>query len=233
MNGYCHFFEKVGAPMHVIFLSIAIGSGHHKAAEALQEVLLTKYPQARSSVVDTLKYINPVLDRMVVRGYVNTLKATPALFKKLYELTDESKDSAQIGKKFNRLLAFRIRKLIKDFKPDVIVCTHPFSLQMIHGLKMRGKIQIPLVGIITDYSIHGFWVERGIDAYVVATESMKQELVKSGVPKERIHPLGIPVQEKFCAPVDAQKFRKSLKLKEGKTALVMGGSLGLGEIKIW
>lgn len=217
--------------MVVIFFSVGIGSGHDKAAEAIQEAVLFKYPHAKTKVIDTLRYIHPVLDRVVVKSYFNTLKTTPSIIKKIYELTNETNESMQISKKFNRLLAFRMKKLFSEHQPDIVVCTHPFALQMMHSLKKRRKILVPVVGVITDYSAHGFWIEKYIDAYIVANEEVKAELIAKQIPKQTVHAIGIPVVSKFRKNMDIEKFKISFQLNNQMTALVMGGGLGLGQLE--
>jgi processive 1,2-diacylglycerol beta-glucosyltransferase len=216
--------------MDVIFLSVSIGSGHHKAAQALEEAIRKKYPKSRTMIVDTLKYINPFLDKWIVKGYFSSLKASPLIFKKIYEMTDEDGDTIDISKNLNRILSFKIKKLIRNFKPQAMVCTHPFGLQILHSLKKRGKIHFPVVAIVTDYSAHKFWIEHNIDAYIVGTKSIQQYMVTKGIPFDRIHPIGIPVLQSFTIENNKEQIRRDFKLTSKKTALVMGGSLGLGEV---
>ena len=66
--------------MNVLFLSVSIGGGHIKAAEAVKEQVEQRYPGAKTLLVDTLKYANPIIEKLVVGGYLNTVKNTPQLY---------------------------------------------------------------------------------------------------------------------------------------------------------
>lgn len=218
--------------MKVLFLSVSIGTGHMRAAEAIKEAIEVKYPKSEMLIVDTLKYINPIIDKLVVGSYLNTLKNTPKLYQKLYEMSDSGDNMNDISGTLNRLLSFRINKLVKNFEPSIIVCTHPFPLQMISNLKKKGKISVPIISILTDFVVHSFWLQSHIDAYVVAHDFMKYEMIKKGIPSHLIYPYGIPVSRKFTKRLKSKEtLLKEYKLEDVPTFLIMGGGLGFGEIK--
>lgn len=217
--------------MNVLFFSVSIGAGHHKAAEALREEIQLTYPQSKTMLVDTLKYINPIIDKLVVSGYLNTLKSTPLLYKKLYEMADTAENMNDFSKVVNNLMSFRIKRLIREFKPDLVVCTHPFPLQMLSELKRKKKITIPVVAVLTDYIIHSFWLQPNVDAFLVAHECMKLDMVRKGIAGETIHPIGIPISSRFTLNEDRHQKQKDMGLKETTTFLIMGGGLGIGEIE--
>ncbi len=82
-------------------------------------------------------------------------------------------------------------------KPDLILSTYPFTTEMVSKLKERGKIDIPLICLMTDYGPHRTWIAKGVDAYVVANEEMVPRMEALGVAKEQIYPFGIPVNGVF------------------------------------
>lgn len=218
--------------MDVLFLSVSTGGGHFKAAEAIKEKIEEKYPGSRTLVVDTLKYVNPIVDKLIVGGYLSTVKKTPQIYGKLYDFTETGDNIYDFSRTVNKLLSFKIRKLINEFAPSVIVCTHPFPLQMLSAMKKKGKITTPTIAILTDYASHPFWLHSHIDAYVVAHRSMIYEMMVRGIPEEIIHPIGIPVTSDFLQKKDKEKLIKEMLLDEDKTTvLIMGGSLGFGEVR--
>ena len=75
--------------MRVLFFSVSTGEGHIKAAEALSEYIKRIDPSADILSIDTLRYANPVVDKIVVSTYINMLKRTPKIYGKLYDITDE------------------------------------------------------------------------------------------------------------------------------------------------
>lgn len=217
--------------MDILFLSVSAGGGHLKAAEAIMESVEERYPGSRTLLVDTLKYINPIVDRLIVGSYLNAVKTTPKVYGKLYELSEYGENMNDFSKGVNRLLSHRIKTLIEQFKPSVIVCTHPFSLQIMSSLKRKNTVDLPVLAILTDFVTHSFWIHENIDAYVVAHECMKLEMINRGIPESSVYPLGIPVSSDFLQKHDRSEVLEQLGLDNRLTFLVMGGSLGFGEVK--
>lgn len=217
--------------MKVLYLSVSIGAGHIKAAEAIKESIERKYPDSKNLILDTLRYINPIVDKLVVNGYLNTIRNTPKLYKLLYEFSETGENINEFSKVVNRILSFKIKKLIAEFNPSIIICTHPFPLQMMSTLNKKGVVKIPTIGILTDYSVHPIWLHDNIDAFVVAHEYMKYEIIKKGFSENLLYPVGIPVASKFIAKHEKTALLKKLNLDDKLTFLLIGGSLGFGEIK--
>lgn len=216
--------------MNVLFFSVSIGAGHNKAAEAVREELHKKYPQSKTMIVDTLKYINPVIDKLVVSGYLNALKNTPLLYKKLYEMADNGENINDFSKVINHLMSFRIKKLIREFKPDLLVCTHPFPLQMLSEMKRKKKLSLPVVAILTDFITHTFWLQPNVDRYFVAHDFMKNDMVRKGIDESIICSSGIPTSHKFREKKNRKDLLKTLGVEDMPTYLIMGGGLGIGQL---
>ncbi len=217
--------------MKVLFLSASTGGGHAKAAEAVMEIMELKYPGFTGQVVDTLKHISPMIDRLVVGTYLSTVKNTPHIYGTFYKLSENGENITDITKTFNKLMAVKLVDFISEYAPSVIVCTHTFPLQMLSSLKQKGIVTIPVIGIVTDFVNHLFWKLDGVDAFIVAHEYIKNDMIKAGMPRERIYTLGIPVAQVFLKKKDRFQLAHELGLKNKLTMLVMGGSLGFGEFK--
>jgi len=217
--------------MNVLIFSVSMGGGHLKAAEAVKEEILARYPGSETMVIDTLRYVNPIIDKLIVGSYLGALRKTPDIYGKLYNMAENGASIRDFSRMVNKLLSFRVKRLINEFKPSAIICTHPFPLQMITSLKRKKIIDIPVMGIITDYSIHPLWPIDNLEAYVVANEHLKLEMVKRGYKENMIYPYGIPVLRCFSQKKDRNTLLKELELDDKLTALVMGGSLGFGAIK--
>ena len=46
---------------------------------------------------------------------------------------------AHISSRANKMMAVKIKNLIKEINPDIVVSTHPFSSQMVSYLRRKGK----------------------------------------------------------------------------------------------
>jgi processive 1,2-diacylglycerol beta-glucosyltransferase len=217
--------------MKVIIFSVSAGGGHGHAAEAIKSYILENEPGSEVEIIDTLKYINRFIDKVVVGSYLNTIKITPSLFGKLYNFTETDGGIATVSGKVTELLTSKLLPLINKFNPDILLSTHPFSTEMISILKLKYKIDIPIAAILTDFAPHNFWIHPGIDAYVVSNFDMIEEMMARGVEKNIIHDLGIPVMKDFMEPFNREETLKELGFKSDKpTILIMGGSLGMGKI---
>lgn len=216
--------------MNILLLSVAVGGGHLKAAQAIGDAIMQRYSCSKILTIDTLRYINPIIDTLVVGGYLNAVRATPSIYGKLYELSETGDNLSDITRVVNRALSTKIESLVGEFSPSLVICTHPFPLQMVSTIKRKGKTKVPLVAVLTDYAIHSFWIHEHVDAYVVANNYLKQDMMERGVPGEIIYPYGIPVSDEFFEQKDRNLLRKELGLYDMKTVLIMGGSLGYGKI---
>lgn len=217
--------------MKVLILTAATGGGHAKAAEALAECLAEKHPEWETVTADSLKCISPIVDRLVVGVYLGTVKNTPNLYGKLYDLSEKEQSLTDLTLAFNRLLSYRLYSFIESCRPSVIVCTHSFPLQMLSSLKRRHRISIPVIGIVTDFVSHLFWKLDGIDALIVSHQHIKEDMMKIGIPGGIIHTFGIPVAAAFRDRPDRGSLLGELGLEDKTTLLIMGGSLGMGEVK--
>jgi len=217
--------------MKVLILYVSVGTGHMKAAEALKESIEKQFNGWSVDVLDTLKYINPIIDKVIVSSYLGTLKRSPKLYSMLYTASGTGTGIYDMSKALNKLLAYRLKGLIKDYEPSAIVCTHPFPMQMLSSLKEKNKLNIPTVAILTDYVVHSLWLDSGMDAFVVANEIMKTEMINRGIPSNIIFPYGIPVSPKFLTAVDRKSLLSELGLANKFTVLVMGGGMGFGNIE--
>lgn len=218
--------------MRFLIFSVSIGAGHDSAAKAIFEELKLRMPQASIEIIDTFKYINPVLNRVMVESYMETLRFTPKVWGYLYDQTEQQKISfIDFGQLFNRLLSKKLENLIKTFNPDVVFCTHAFPAGIISALRQKTNFNFPMIATITDFTIHRLWVHDNCDGYVIASPLLKYEAEQSGIASEKIFPFGIPINPVFAYNIPKDVARHKLGLENKLTLLVMGGGLGLGSIK--
>ena len=121
----------------------------------------------------------------------------------------------------------RIEGLIKDARPDVIVCTQMIPAAMVSSLKSRRRLKAPVIGALTDFGTHDFWIQPGVDRYCVAHESLAAKFATRGRERDVIA-TGVPLMPGFTAPLSQVEARRQLTLPEkGPIVLVLGGGLGL------
>lgn len=218
--------------MKILALTISIGMGHDKAIDAVREHITKNHSNIEFKVVDTLKYINPVIDRFVAKSYLSSLKFNPNIFKKLFKYSEYDGSLLNLSEIMNELLSIKLCKLLKSYKPDIVLVSHFFPLEMMSILKRRKKTNVTVVGLITDYYPHPFWLHDMIDAYVIPCDELVHTLTSHGIPKDTIYPYGIPVRDSFTEAPTKAEARNILGIaKNTITVLLMGGGLGMGNIK--
>jgi UDP-N-acetylglucosamine:LPS N-acetylglucosamine transferase len=121
----------------------------------------------------------------------------------------------------------RLEPAIRHFAPDVIVSTQMIPAAMASYLKQRRKAAAPLVGVMTDFGVHDFWKQQGVDRYCVAHESILGSVAPQ-FPHAVEIATGVPLMPDFARPLSQADARHELQLPQtGPIVLVLGGGLGL------
>jgi len=216
--------------MRVLFLSVTAGHGHNQTAKAVMNYLEGQNVSCR--LIDTFEYINPILSESIDKGYLISTKFTPVVYGKIYraaEKREKSESRVSIPKLISSVLSKKLISLLKEYDPDVIVCTHIFAAQIISYLKQKG-LETKSVGIVTDFTIHPFWEEADLDYYITADALLNHQMSKKGIDLNKVKPLGIPIDMKFAIKQSPSEARKALGFEDKTTVLVMSGSMGYGNV---
>ncbi|HOE56749.1 MAG TPA: glycosyltransferase [Bacillota bacterium] len=216
--------------MNVLIFSVSIGSGHDQVAHTLRNEFIRQNALSRVKIINTISYISPLLDKVILDSYLNILRFYPRAWGKLYEKTNQLDPIIDVNDIANRLITSKFRKTAESFEPDIIVCTHSFPSAIISSLKHKKRIVSPLINVITDFNIHSSYINENTDYYIIPHEDLTYIMENFGVSKNKVLPFGIPIRKEF----GEVHVREDLLLKHGfedkKTILVIGGGLGLGGI---
>jgi processive 1,2-diacylglycerol beta-glucosyltransferase len=121
----------------------------------------------------------------------------------------------------------RLEPAVRDFAPDVVISTQMIPSAMVSHLKRRGKIDVPMIGVVTDFGVHDFWRQPGVDAYCVAHESIAAGLAPSCHHAD-VEATGVPLMPGFSNHISQSDARRQLDLPQQEPiVLVLGGGLGL------
>jgi processive 1,2-diacylglycerol beta-glucosyltransferase len=219
-------------PKKVLLLYISVLSGHHRAAMAIEKALRHFSPETQVYSINAFHYTNPILERVINRTYNGIIKRTPEVWEYLYDNPKVVKNTQALKDMMHRYNSLKMKNLIEDFKPDIIACTQAFPCGMVADYKSTFSKNLPLVGVLTDFYPHSYWIYDTVDIYAVASQDAKDMLISNGILPEKIQVTGIPIDMKFNIPCDKNNICKNLGLDSlKKTVLIMGGSGGLGPIK--
>lgn len=217
--------------MKALFLSVSTGHGHNKTAYAVID-LLEKF-NVECKMLDTYEYINPILSESIAKAYFISTKFTPAVYGNIYRLAekmDNNNIKYSVNKLINSILSRKLETFLNKYNPNIIICTHIFAAQILCRIKRTDGIKVPTIGIITDFTIHPFWCETNLDYYITANNLLNNQMKKKGIPLEKVRPIGIPIEEKFMNKNTKHAARKILGYKDKWTVIIMGGSMGYGNI---
>lgn len=219
--------------MRILLLTVTAGYGHHATAQALSALFQER--GAETEVVDIYDYISRFVKRAIAQGYLLSSKYTPELYRRFYDQRTKNRNVEKLNKMnmaklVNSLGAYRFEHCVDDFEPDAIVCTHVLAAYLISVMKARGMVDVPCIGIVTDYCIHPYWEDVvNIEGVVTASELITHAAIKRGIRQERILPFGIPIHPKFNEEISREAACAQLGLDPARpTVLVMGGSMGYG-----
>ncbi|MFC5448595.1 MGDG synthase family glycosyltransferase [Paenibacillus aestuarii] len=179
----------------ILILTASFGEGHLLAAFALMEHF-KQMGVEHVEVIDLMKEAHPFINMISSALYKGSFKAANYGFNYYgwsYYLTQRVTSKNGILAGLNRLGASYLQKLIAEKRPDVILNTFPYGAAPIVGSHQG----IPTYTIITDYLMHARWLHPCTDKYYVATNDLKQDIMKVGVQGDHIAVTGIPIRKAF------------------------------------
>ncbi len=185
-----------------------------------------------TQTVDSYKYAASIFAKIVADGYIGMVKTVPQLYGYIYGRAERARSVPAARRFVNRYTAANLRRLVDEVKPDLVVCTHAFPCGVMSEYKRQFDPNLPVVGIVTDFVVHPFWIYPNIDAYAVATPEMQSALLERGVRPERILLSGIPIDARFASPrLPPDALRAALRLpRDRHIVLIMGGGVGIGPL---
>ena len=186
--------------------------GHLSAAQALQEQLRQGGHQAET--VDLFEYAQPE-QAPVMYWWFNVLVTFGGAFYNIYHMLTANNN----GESRADNLLDGLERLLDQYRPDVVVSTHPICSAAVSRYKEENLPALPLVTCVTDVTSHSEWLHPGTDCYLVASETVRQAFAAKGVDPDTIVVSGIPVSGRF-QPAHRDRSRR-------RELLIMGGGLGL------
>ena len=212
------------------------GGGHLSAANSIGECIKENYKDIDVQIVDCIKYVDRIINAISTAAYRGMAKKAPWAWKKVY-YNSEKGTLAKISTASNKIMARKLNKLLKEYTPDLIISTHPFSNQMCGYLKKKGKLDCKIATVLTDYQIHNQWIVNSdyIDYFFVSHKGMKEALIEKNIPDFKIFVTGIPISKKFLSNFDKKEVFKSFELDSTKKTILFfaGGEFGLGKSKTY
>lgn len=213
----------------ILLLHATVGTGHKRAAEALQVAFERRQP-GQVRVEDVLDYTPPLFRQAYAKSYLDITNKAPLIWGYFYHQTEVDPNVSDFVNNVRKLVegasVVQLKEVLRNFQPDAIVCTHFLPVELLLNLKRRGDLHTPIYCVVTDFSAHTFWATPGMDGYFVGAEHTREQLIDRGVAPSLIHITGIPINPEIAEPKDIRAVRKAHTLnRPGAVITLFGGGI--------
>ena len=213
----------------VLILSTSAGTGHVRAAQALEKAFATDPRVAAVQHADALDFTTAIFREFYSTLYMKLVRTAPDVLGWVYNASDEPWKGDEFRLQLDRLNTRPLVKMIRDFDPQITVCTHFMPAGIIAHLIAKGELDTHHSIVVTDLDCHAMWLTRVFHRYFVAIDETKAHLEALGLPAERITVSGIPIDPIFAEPIDRAAVRAEFGLSMEKPVLLLSaGALGVG-----
>ena len=220
----------------VLLLHASVGTGHKRAAEALSSAFTRRQP-GEVRVEDVLDHTSTIFRIAYARSYLELTDHAPLVWGYFYTQTNADPDLAEITSNVRKLVegigTNGLKEVLKNFQPDIIICTHFLPMELLLRLKRQARLNQPIYCVITDHAAHTFWTYTELDGYFVADDQTRAQLIERGVPAANIQVTGIPIDPSFAEPKESAAARARLNLpSSGSVITLFGGGVTNERIRI-
>lgn len=208
----------------ILILSAPIGSGHQLAARALEEAFL-KYPECKITQASAFDFFPKIIGTIFLKSYLLILKFFPESYAFVYKWGNNPSGSLWLRNIINRILAQLAAGFLKKVRPDIVIATHATPAGII-DLYKKEHPKIFLASVVTDFTVHKWWLCDRTNAYFLAAADIKPNVeIKKW---QKVFYYGIPVRKEFREEYNRDYVRMKFGWKKNeRVCLLMGGGDGI------
>ncbi len=223
-------------PPKVLLLAASIGTGHLRAAEAVQEALRQLAPEVPVKSADILALATPPFRYCYAQVYLDLIRWAPEFLGYIYNRFDRPRpltlspwDRVRVWLEKMNLRLFQ--ELLESEPWDLVINTFFLPAEIIGALRRQGRFHAPQVTVVTDFETHRNWGAGPADLYCTATEEASLYLQRLGIPGSATTVTGIPVHPRFSEPRDRDACRARHGIRGDRpVVLLMAGGHGASPI---
>ncbi len=216
----------------VLVLSVSAGSGHTRAAQAIEQALNQEQAARDVRHIDALKYTSKVFHNLYSEAYIEMVNKAPDVLGWLYDRLDKPWRNLRLRLALDKLNTRPFVKMLEEYDPDIAICTHFLPAEIISWLKAKKRLGCAQAIVVTDLDVHAMWLCRHYEQYFVALEETRVHLEHLGIAGAKISVSGIPIDPVFALPKEKSAMRRKHGLDLDKTTiLVSAGGFGVGPIQ--
>ncbi|WP_088073006.1 MGDG synthase family glycosyltransferase [Gottfriedia luciferensis] len=210
----------------LFFPLLRMPSGHHQVADALIDMIKKQTNDIVLKKIDLLSYTNKPLEKMITGSYLNWIRYAPVTYNYFYKnfFYDETPRDNTF-KWSNHIFQKKMEQILIREKPNLVICTHGFPSKILSQLKVKGKSNVPVINVYTDFFINSVWGLEGINYHFLPSQEVKDLLDrKYAISKHKMIVTGIPIHQdiKNNTAFHPKNVRPKI--------LISGGNSGLGGI---
>src|ERR1051325_6350207 len=162
----------------VLLLSASAGAGHIRAAEAIEKAF-NQEPDADVREVrhiDVLNYTNKLFRHLYSKAYIDLVNKMPEVPGWVYDKLDKPWKNERRRLALDKLNTRPFVKLLREYQPNLIVCTHFLPAEVVSWLKAKERLASRQVIIVTDFDVHAMWLVHHYERYFVAVRSEERRV---------------------------------------------------------
>src|SRR6185369_6337800 len=218
----------------VLLLSASAGAGHGRAADAIEKAFKEVGNGEGREVqhVDVLNYTNKVFRHFYSKAYIDLVNKLPEVPGWFYDKLDKPWKNERRRLALDKLNTRPFVKLLREYRPDLIVCTHFLPAEIVSWLKAKERLASRQVIIVTDFDVHAMWLVHHYEHYFVAIDEARVYLEALGIPAQKITVSGIPIDPVFALKKEKGEMRAKHGLAPDRTTILLSaGGFGVGSVE--
>ena len=182
----------------VLILTAAFGDGHNAAARGLAAAIQLRGGHA--VVADPFAESQPALNDFARRLYLSLINRAPHAWN-LFYATCHRLPLIEKSLFVHGAARRRLEELLRTHRPKVVVLTFPVYAHLIARLPRDLRETFQLITVVTDsISVHRLWSTAPANLWIVPNEPTAMALSALGIGREKIQPVGFPVDPRFASP---------------------------------
>jgi processive 1,2-diacylglycerol beta-glucosyltransferase len=216
----------------VLLLSASAGAGHVRAAEAIEKAFHENSDAVEIRHLDVLNYTNKVFRHLYSKAYIDLVNKMPEVPGWIYDKLDRPWKNERRRLALDKLNTRPFVKLLREYSPELIVCTHFLPAEIVSWLKAKERINSRQAIVVTDFDVHAMWLCHHYEQYFVAIDEARAYLEVLGIPANKITVTGIPIDPVFARHKDKSEMRRKHGLAADRTTILLSaGGFGVGSIE--
>jgi UDP-N-acetylglucosamine:LPS N-acetylglucosamine transferase len=211
----------------VLIFSATVGGGHATSARAVAREV--EHAGHQSVTLDGLDVMSQRLKWCLTVGYSWQLTHMPWSYGMSFQFLGRRGVARGVRRLIGHFWGDRLQEVIEKASPDVIVSTYPVVTAGLGQLIESGRLDVPVVAVLTDFDAHALWVSPHVDLHLVPSRATQQCVEANGI---RSRVMSFPVDPRFRSGMPRPDARRALDLPaDAVIPLIIGGAWGVGDLE--